>query len=394
MAAFPNSPDALSKAWLSAALGYPVRSFQVSYFGEGAGIMALVTRLHLEADQGPQTLIAKFPSPAPENRAVAQTYDMYGREVRFYRDIADGIRLRTPACHHAQFDQASQDFVLLIEDLKGYRIGDQVAGCSRLEALAVVEAIAQLHSSVWERTPPGVISHNNPMQRDGMIAGFQTGWPVVVKHFGELIPQGALAAGKKMPGKVADLLEAMCTPPICLSHADVRLDNIFFQQAACSENGQDSRLGGDNAGRGRDEESGADAKRERKKECGSDAGDAHDASWRRDSGVVLVDWQSLCTSAPEQDLAYFVTQSIPPDIRAKEDWVARYHEALARRRLDYDLDRSRERFRVAALYLLCYAVVIAGTLDMGNERGQALARTLLGNSFSALDEMDAFALLG
>ena len=50
----------------------------------------------------------------------------------------------------------------------------------------------------------------------------------------------------------------------------------------------------------------------------------------------------------------------------------------------YDLDRCRERYRVCALYLLCYAVVIAGTLDMGNERGKTLARTLLGNSLSAL----------
>ena len=38
-------------------------------------------------------------------------------------------------------------------------------------------------------------------------------------------------------------------------------------------------------------------------------------------------------------------------------------------------------------------MIIAGTLELGNERGQALARTLLGNSLSALDEMDAFALL-
>ena len=67
--AFPTSPDALSTAWLSEALGYPVHGFRVSYFSEGAGVMALVTRLHLEADQGPDSLIAKFPSPAADNRA-------------------------------------------------------------------------------------------------------------------------------------------------------------------------------------------------------------------------------------------------------------------------------------------------------------------------------------
>ena len=74
MASFPTSPDALTTAWLSRALGYSVRGFRVSHFSEGAGVMALVTRLHLEADQGPDSLIAKFPSPAAENRAVAQLY--------------------------------------------------------------------------------------------------------------------------------------------------------------------------------------------------------------------------------------------------------------------------------------------------------------------------------
>ena len=339
MAAFPTSPDALTTDWLSEALGYPVHGFRVSHFSEGAGVIGLVTRLHLESDRGPDSLIAKFPSPAADNRAVAELYDMYGREVRFYQNIAQDIKLRTPACHHAQFDPGSHDFILLIEDLKGYQIGDQVAGCTRQQALAVIDAIAELHSSGWDAAAPAVISHNNPMQRDGMIAGFRAGWPVVLKHFSDLIPEAALAVGERMPSLVAPLLERMCAQPTCLAHADVRLDNIFF---------------------GEDE-------------------------------IALVDWQSVCVSAPEQDLAYFVTQSIPPKVRAEEDWLARYHAALTGRGIDYPIERCRERFVVASLYLMCYAVVIAGTLDLGNERGQALGRTLLGNAMSALDEMGAFA---
>ena len=339
MAAFPTSPDTLTTAWLSEALGYPVRGFRVSHFAEGAGVIGLVTRLHLESDRGPGSLIAKFPSPVADNRAVAHAYDMYGREVRFYQDIAQDIKLRTPACHHAQFDPGSHGFILLIEDLQGYQIGDQVAGCTRQQALAVIDAIAELHSSGWGDAAPEVISHNNPMQRDGMIGGFQAGWPAVLQHFRDLIPEAALPVGEKMPSLVAPLLERMCAEPTCLAHADVRLDNIFF---------------------GEDE-------------------------------IVLVDWQSVCVSAPEQDLAYFVTQSIPPKVRAEEDWLARYHAALTGRGIDYPIERCRERYVIASLYLLCYAVVIAGTLDLGNERGQALGRTLLGNAMSALDEMGAFA---
>jgi hypothetical protein len=41
----------------------------------------------------------------------------------------------------------------------------------------------------------------------------------------------------------------------------------------------------------------------------------------------------------------------------------------------------------------CFAVRIAGELDSQNERGETLGRTRLGNSLSALDELNAFELL-
>lgn len=343
MAGFPTTPEALSSEWLSKVLDEPVSDFKVERFAEGTGVIGLVTRVYLQSDEGPASIIAKFPSPVPENRAVAATYDMYGREVSFYQDIADGLPMRTAQCFHAEHDSATQDFVLLLEDLKNYRIGDQVAGCSLEETRAVVDALAGMHAATWTAADlPTLVSHASPMQRDGMIGGFQLGWPVVLARFADLIPQSALKAGEKMPGAVERLLNSMCADPVCMSHADVRLDNIFFGE---------------------------------------------------DGEIVLVDWQSACTSAPEQDLAYFLTQSVPREVLAREDFVARYHQALNAQGIDYALDRCRERFRVSALYLLCYAVVIAGTLDMGNERGQQLARTLLGNSLSALDEMKAFELL-
>jgi hypothetical protein len=346
MGAFPTTPETLTDDWLTEALGALVSSHRVERFDEGTGVIGLVTRLHLEIDGGPETVIAKFPSPAPENRAVAATYDMYGREVRFYRDIAGKLPMRTAECYFAAHDPESQDFVLLLEDLVDYQVGDQVAGCTLTDARAVVDAIANLHATTWTGAGyPGLQSHASDMQRDGMIGGFQLGWPVVLEQFADLVPASARAAADRMPAAIGRLLDEMCSQPICLSHADVRLDNIFF---------------------------GADGE------------------------IVLVDWQSACTSAPEQDLAYFLTQSVPRDVLSQEDLVGRYHQALSAAldpEFDYPIEQCRSRYRLSALYLLCYAVVIAGTLDMGSERGRQLARTLLGNSLAALDEMNAFELL-
>ena len=337
---FPTTPDDLTESWLTAALGVDVHSFEVEYFGAGASIIGMVTRVRLISDGGPETIIAKFPSPAPENREVAATYDMYSREVNFYRDIAPHIDLRVPDCYFGEFDPRTSEFLLLLEDLGNMRIGDQVAGCSVADARMVVDGIAKLHASTW-RTNKLIVSHNNPGQREGMIAGFQMGWPVVKDQFADVIPQGTSALAAKLPDHVGDLLDQMCSDPICVTHADVRLDNIFFG----------------------------------------------------DGEIALVDWQSVCTSAPEQDLAYFITQSLSDEVRNAEDWVALYHQGLTRAGVAYDLERCRQRYRITALYLLCYATVIAGTLDLGNERGRALGRTLFGNAMRSLAELDAFSLL-
>ncbi len=350
MAGFPTSVEALTPQWLSDALQTDVRGFQVERFGEGAGLIGMVVRLHLDAAGGPSSVIAKFPSAAAVNREVAQTYDMYGREVRFYRDVAARVQLRTPTCYFGDFDAASHDFVLLLEDLKGFRVGDQVAGCTLEEAREILATLARFHASAWAPADlDHIILHDNPMQRDGMMAGFQAGWPACLERFAELIPASARDIGAGFADNVPRLMKEMCAAPVCVIHGDLRIDNVFFPGA------------------------------------------------QGDGRIALVDWQAVCRSAPEHDVAYFVTQSVPRAVRSQQDLLAHYQQVLSQelagRGIDYDLAASSRRYEVAALYLLCYAVVIAGTLDMGNERGVRLASDMLDGSLSALDELEAFRLL-
>ena len=338
---FPAQPADLTASWLSETLRCEIHDFNVQPFAEGAGIIGQVVRVQLDGRQPIPSLVAKFPSPSEANRAVAHTYDMYRREVRFYQTIASQVSIRTPNCYFADFDDATQDFVLLMEDLRDFEIGDQVKGCTLDQARQIISGIARLHASAWQPGHLNLVSHNNAAQRDGMIAGFKMGWPAVVDSFRELIPDAALRAGDKMASATPWLLNEMCTPPVSLAHADMRLDNVFF----CKDE------------------------------------------------IALVDWQSVCTSAPEQDLAYFLTQSVPLEMVLEHDLKGLYYRELRAHGIDYPRETFEHRYKVAALYLLNYAVIIAGTLDLGNDRGQALARTLIGGSFASLDEMGAFDLL-
>ena len=91
MSNFPTCPEELSTQWLADTLKCEVSAFKIEPLGEGGGLLGLVIRLHIEVKEGSKTLIAKFPTKTEGNRAVANMYDMYAREYRFYTQIAPKV---------------------------------------------------------------------------------------------------------------------------------------------------------------------------------------------------------------------------------------------------------------------------------------------------------------
>lgn len=342
MTDFPESPSDLTSAWLSQALNVPVSHFTVAPLGEGVGILGLVTRITTTNDQGTMTLIGKFQSPVEGNRDIANLYNMYEREYLFYTQIAPTLSVRSPECYFAAYNEETHAFCLLLEDLKGYRVGDQLSGCSVEEGESIVRALAALHAATWMTEDFAQIGrHNSENQVAGMQAGLTAGWPVIEAQFKALIPDGCADKVQRLIDQIPELLKQITQDPVCINHGDLRLDNIFFN----------------------------------------------------DDHVALVDFQAICRSAPEHDLAYFVTQSLDQPLRQKRDWLRLYHDEITRLGVDYPFEVCSRRFNQCALYFLCYAVVIASALDLANERGQRLAHTILTNCFSALVDLDALALI-
>ncbi|HLB23413.1 MAG TPA: hypothetical protein VJP07_04915, partial [Dehalococcoidia bacterium] len=132
----PTSPQELTPEWLTHALrqtgtitGAKVHSFDMKTgIQEGTGFMGELARIRPKYDRpedgAPQSLIAKMPATAPENREVPEFFRFYEREVRFYEQIAETVELRTPRCYYSAFEPASGDYVLLLEDLAPARVGD------------------------------------------------------------------------------------------------------------------------------------------------------------------------------------------------------------------------------------------------------------------------------
>jgi aminoglycoside phosphotransferase (APT) family kinase protein len=93
----------------------------------------------------------------------------------------------------------------------------------------VVKALAKFHAETFKTTAfPSIERHNNEAQVTGMQPGFSAGWPVVKTLFPELISEQAGRLAPRLPDYLPALLDAITADPICISHGDMRLDNIFL----------------------------------------------------------------------------------------------------------------------------------------------------------------------
>jgi hypothetical protein len=360
----PQSAEQLRPEWLTAVLhaaGALPASGRVAHvdarpLGAGGGLIGVVAKARLayagDAGSAPATLIAKFPSPIAANRAVADTYDMYGREVRFYQELASETPLPHPHCYFAGRSPDSSDFVLLLEDIGDRRPGDQVVGSDLAEAEVVIDAMAKFHAASFGRTGDPrfawVTPHANEAQITGMEAGFAFGWPRFEAQFGDAIPSRMRAWGHRVGPSTRPLLEKLCSGPLVVAHADFRLENMFF--AAKPEH----------------------------------------------PPFAIVDWQSITKTSPGQDIGYFLTQSVQIGVRRahERELLGRYLEGLRAAGVrDYAWDQLWHDYRLGSLYLIDYAVTIAATLDLANERGLAIARALSERSCAAVDELGCEELL-
>jgi hypothetical protein len=142
--------------------------------------------------------------------------------------------------------------------------------------------------------------------------------------------------------RIPALFAKMSEGPNVLSHADWRLDNLFFTP---------------------------------------------------DGDVLAVDWQLIDRSVGPRDLAYYVTESVnvtdPKQYRAIFD---EYIDELRSHGVDVDETWAWEMYRYGAVLGFVYPIVAAGALSIEDPRHIELTRAMLVRCITALDALDAFDL--
>ena len=316
----------------------------VSDVGTGMGLLGRLRRYDLawEGGQGPTSVVIKLPAEGARSRALAVQMAMYLREVGFYRDLgaASDIAVR---CHHADVDEQTQEFVLVLDDLTNALTVDQLDGCPIDRAAEVLTAVAGLHARHWDDAglegAPQQQRFGGSLFAEQLARSVDACWPGVRAAFGDDLSPLAMAIGDGLAGALPRVAEALSRPPITLSHGDLRLDNVFFDEAA---------------------------------------------------GVRLCDWQLSGRSRGARDVAYFLTQSLTPEVRrdAEGDLVRWYLDQLGARGVHYDETTAWADYGAGTIVGFAYAIVALAGLDQDDARSAALPRAMLRRSAKAMTEAE------
>ena len=327
-----SDPARIDAAWLTkmlnaAGIEGTVNSFSAKSIGTGQ--VGENVRFTLEGPGDlPQTIVGKFPSPDPVSKQTGIEMNNYRREVYFYQELASKVNVQVPKVYHADVNNETHDFVLIMEDLAPGEQGDQLGGCSIDSAMLAMEQLAHLQGPVWgddslihefvsdRQTEPEVMNGLYDMLAGGFID----------RYADRLIDEE-----KEMVNLVGDnLVNYMMgyTGKQTLIHIDYRLDNMMF--------------GGPYP-------------------------------------LAVVDWQSVAFGCPLTDASYFTGTSLTPDTRRANDenLLRHYFDTLHKYDVELTWDDCWKHYccqAPAGLIMAVIASMIVGETERGNDMFMVMAK--------------------
>jgi hypothetical protein len=336
---------ALDAGWFAGVLDAPVTAVEIEAvaFTGATTDMARVRLEYATGGTGPASIIAKITGADEMRAGMDAAMGLFAREGHFYEHVARDVPVRTPHCWFVGDGTATP---LLLEDLAGLRMGDQMEGLRVEDAERIVDVLARLHAQYWESAE---------LQRDWLIdpaAGtygamvvqlVSSGADTLQERYAGKASARALAAVADHAGDWGHVLRRGVEGPHTLVHNDCRLDNVFFAE---------------------------------------------------DGEPVLIDWQAPARTRGTQDVANLFAQSMDADLLSAnwQDLLRRYHGGLVDGGVSgYSWEQCTEHYRQNVPYALGAGMALIGMMDIGDGRG--LGDAIIMRALSHIDDIDAFAVI-
>jgi hypothetical protein len=336
----------LDDAWISAVLGQDMEITGIDGVGVGAAFACQLFRLALDGPaDAPASVIVKIPV-AGDVRAMLDAIGAYGREVLFYRDVAGQIPARTPHTFLVAQAQDSTDFVIVMEDLVDCTPVDQIAGMSLTQAETTVEALARFHAWSWGREDflneyadrfwPVDSEAGTALQGQyGQL--FAHVWGMRREALAELLSPKVQEVGDRYGELQSELVQEL-SGPRCLTHGELRADNLFFDG---------------------------------------------------DGQPVLFDFQAAQQECGVRELQYLLGTSMPEDVLAdnEEALLRRYVDGVRGLGVSYGLEQASSQYAAAATYNLLWPVMANVRWEAASERGRETLDTMVRRLGAAIDRV-------
>ncbi|MDE0421739.1 MAG: phosphotransferase [Gammaproteobacteria bacterium] len=351
----PEDGRSLDLDWVRRALAAGGRlalptGIRIEEVGVGSGVMGQVMRCHLDYgesnDSAPASIIVKLPSVNAKTRRLGKRLLLYRREYDFYRTLASRIPVSTPRLLYGDFEPKSHRFALVLEDIRGMAVVDQIAGASPAQAKRAIRALARMHGAYWNRTREAPVSgsydSNNPKLSPIVQVVYLANLVRTLKHFGDAFSSTTRPLAEAFGLGVVDHMAALGAGPRTFTHGDYRLDNLFF----------------------------------------GDGGD---------DGVTVIDWQVSGLSCGLYDVGYFLAGNLTAPVRRQieRDAVEEYHDIVCRSgAVDFTFDECWRMYRQNTLAALLTSVIVCGGLDLDDDRSRRLAEVGLKRSLAAIEDLD------
>ena len=354
----PWRAEDISVQWLNDVLGKhedfqgaKISSFDMDHIGGEFGFIREVWRIKLSYEDRTsskrESVAAKFADRDPHLKSVFAGGTV--REVNTYRNLGADSEFIMPRCYYSDFDPETGDYALLMEDLGRGRLVDDIGGISGVDAEAVVEAIAVFHARWWGRTDLEQARWlPKPIDRAAMEEGFMRQAQKFLERYGGQVDDEFREVISLYSKKLMPILEAASSPPLTLIHGDLNTANIFF----------DTEF--------------------------------------RGCAVTAIDWQSTARGKAATDISSLAAVGLTVNLRrAIEDrLLLLYHTTLVSEGVTgYSMDQLQADYRSGFLYPFKFTVGVLGYLDLGDERGQDIARAKIERTSAALRDHDLVGLL-
>ncbi|MGA1173388.1 MAG: phosphotransferase [Ilumatobacteraceae bacterium] len=295
----------------------------------GTGQMAESYRVKFLQESGEkiESVVVKVPSQNVNSRSASRATRCYELETSFYSSLRNSLKVDTPKCFHVWYDARSDDFVLVLEDIKDANQGDQITGATVEQADAAINQLVNLHAPMWgseklnqiEWLPKhslNVATGTSQLLRS-VFAGF-------AERFAEKVNSEIISLGERLVSKIDRYYGAFPTL-LTVAHRDFRLDNLLFTP-------QGNKI-----------------------------------------GVKVVDWQTVGAMPGASDLGYFIGASFTVEGRRdyEQTLVQSYCERLAAQKIDVSNNEIWAQYRLLGTSGYIMAIV-ASMLVKQTDRGDAM----------------------